>query len=210
MNKLYKSFLLWVGSKGPAFFWILGLIAILILLFLHFRFDGRSSLAGKISATPSSINQASNSGSLQAEPNPKQVQEYYDTYKNPYVIYIRKALDSYLAGNNVGINDIAIKSDTVHSDQNGDTLSGLDSFSKDYYKSKFIVVNFAAGIGGGKVISIEFQDKPDKVFDVWIYQLAGGDYELRGFSENKILSGEKLIELNKTLKTFLEDKAHSL
>ncbi len=190
--------------------WIPVIIFLIVGAYLFSK--NQPSSAGKISSvTPSPINQASNSGSLQTnQPNQKQIQEYYATYKNPYVIYLRKALDSYLAGNNEGISDIAIKSDTIHSDQSGDVLSGLDSFSKDYYKSKFIVVNFAGGLGGGKIISIEFQDKPDKVFDVWIYKLAGGDYEMRGFNENKILSGAKLIELNNTYKTFLEDKEHSL
>jgi len=192
------------------------LVPVIILLIVGAYLFGKNQppSARKISSvtpSPSQPNQASNSGSLQTnQPSQKQIQEYYDTYKNPYVIYVRKALDSYLAGNNQGLSDTAIKSDTIHSDKSGDALSGLDSFSKDYYKSKLIVVNFAGGLGGGKIISIEFQDKPDKVFDVWIYQLASGDYEMRGFNENKILSGEKLIELNKTFKTFLEDKRHSL
>ena len=111
-------------------------------------------------------------------------------------MHVRKALNGYLAGTNEGLSD----PDDV----------GLDSFSKDYYRSKFVVVWFDNSIAGGKDISILFQDKPDKLFTAWVYKTAVGEYELRGFWQSSTYTDEKLQELNKRFKTYLEDKDHAL
>ena len=130
------------------------------------------------------------------ELTPDQLEEYYQTYNNPFVMHVRKALNGYLAGTNEGLSD----PDDV----------GLDSFSKDYYRGKFVVVWFDNSIAGGKDISILFQDKPDKLFTAWVYKTAVGEYELRAFWQSSTYTDEKLQELNKRFKTYLEDKDHAL
>lgn len=140
--------------------------------------------------------------------NPKELEEYYQTYKNPFILHIRKALNGYLQGTNEGIStpNVVVK---AHIDQDGLT-TGLDSFSKDYYRSKFVVVSFDNFQGGGKQVSILFQDKPDKLFSAWVYELKDGTYDLRGFWQNDTYTGKKLQDLNKQFKIFLNDKSHSL
>lgn len=136
----------------------------------------------------------------------EQLKSYYSSYNNPFVLHIRKALDNYLAGNSEGTEPLAIKIDKA---EDG-TIGGLDSFSKDYYKSKFIVFGINDSIVGGKEISIIFQDKQDKLFNVWIYKLADDSYELRGFWQNKNFPEKEMEKIQKQYKKFLEDKAHAI
>lgn len=136
----------------------------------------------------------------------EQLKSYYSSYKNPFVLHIRKALDNYLAGNNDGIEPLTIK---IDKGEDG-TLGGLDSFSKDYYKSKFIVFGINNSIAGGKEINIIFQDKQDKLFNTWIYKLGTGDYELRGFWQNKNFTDKEMKKIQIQYKKYLEDKAHAL
>lgn len=136
----------------------------------------------------------------------EQLKEYYSAYKNLFVLHIRKSLDNYLAGASEGINQVAIR---VDKSENG-TIGGLDFFSKDYYKSKFIVFAINDGVMEGKVISIVFQDKPDKLFNAWVYKLAGGNYELRGFWQNDNLTEKEMKKIQTEYRIYLEDKQHAL
>jgi len=149
----------------------------------------------------------------------EQLEGYYEVYKNPYVLHIRKALNAYLNGTNEGIsfpesviNAQVLEETSLDSGAESADLTpaGLDSFSKDYYRSKFIVFAINDGIMGGKIINIIFQDKPDKLFNAWIYQRAGGDYDLRGFWQNMTFTGEKMEKTVKLYKRYLEDKEHAL
>jgi len=136
----------------------------------------------------------------------EQLKSYYASYEDPFVIHIRKALNNYLAGNNEGIEPLAIKADTG---EDG-TISGLDSFSKDYYKSKFIVFAINDSDVGGKTINIIFQDKQDKLFNVWVYHLGTGDYELRGFWQNMSFTEKDMQKIQKEYTIVLNDKLHAL
>lgn len=137
-----------------------------------------------------------------------QLQGYYDSYKDPYVIHLRKALNGYLDGTNYGMDGPAsvIKPDTSI---NG-LLGGLSSFDKSYYRSKFIVYSIDNSFAGGKDIYVVFQDKPDKVFLAWVYQLAGGAYDLRGFSQVLKYTPDNMSQMQQQYKTFLNDKIHAL
>lgn len=137
----------------------------------------------------------------------EQLNDYYQLTKNPYVLHIRKALNGYLNGTNVGMDspDLVIEKDTI----NG-SPAGLLSFSKDYYKSKFVVFMMDDSMAGGKFIRIIFQDKPDKVFIVWVYKLAGGEYDFRGFSQDSGYTEEKMKEIRILYKTIFEDEEHSI
>jgi len=136
----------------------------------------------------------------------EELKSYYSSYDNPFVLHIRKALDNYLAGTNEGINPLAIK---VNKSEDS-TIDGLDSFSKDYYKSRFIVFAINNNEFGGKNISIVFQDKPDKLFNAWVYQLPDGTYELRAFWQNKSFTETEMKKIQKEYKIYLEDKEHAL
>lgn len=98
------------------------------------------------------------------------------TYHNGDVKHLRWALDAYLTDPTSAYPYVR-ESRQMESNIKG----GLDSFNKAYYRSQFSVFLSERSIGGGRNISILFRDKPDKIFNAWIYRLEGGDYELRGF-----------------------------
>lgn len=140
---------------------------------------------------------------------PEQLTQYYHVYTNPYVLAIRKALNGYLDRTMAGItipSDVVVKS----AKSSDGSLEGLDSFSKDYYKSKFIVYTIVDSVTGGKAINIIFQDKPDRIFFTWVYKLADGTYELRGFAQNNEFTSQDIKNINIEYKTLIADKQHSL
>jgi len=136
----------------------------------------------------------------------KELKQYYKVYSDPYVLHIRKSLDNYLRGKNEGISPVAIES-LIDDDKK---LSGLDSFDKSYYTSKFNVFAVNDSIGGGKTVNIIFLDKPDKLFNVWIYKLASGEYELRGFWQNESFGEKEMENIQRDYRQYLKDKEHSL
>jgi len=149
----------------------------------------------------------------------EQLEGYYEVYKNPYVLHIRKALNGYLNGINEGIEfpESVIEAHILEGtppesgiESSDPAPSGLDSFSKDYYRSKFVVMAINDGVMGGKIINIIFQDKPDKLFNAWVYQMADGVYDFRGFWQNMNFTGEELDNFIKLYKSQIEDKEHAL
>ncbi len=139
--------------------------------------------------------------------SPEQLATYYKSYQDPYVIHIRTALNGYLDGSDTGIDSPNL---VIESTKTAVLISGLSSFSKDYYKSKFIVMAINPALSGGENISIIFQDKPDKLFDVWVYKLAGGAFDLRSFGQDTSYTPEKMANLQIEYKEALSDKQHSL
>lgn len=132
--------------------------------------------------------------------------QYYSVYKDPLVKHVRNALNNYLVGSTNGISESAIKADI----SDNRTVSGLDSFDKSYYESKYIVFAINDGVMGGKVINIVFQDKPDKLFNVWVYQTTNGSYELRGFWQNMSFDLNEMKKIQKQYKSYLNDSEHAL
>jgi hypothetical protein len=143
----------------------------------------------------------------------KELQQYYDTYKKPYVVQVRSALDAYLAHDS---SKACILKTAVTSRTDGNIITGLDSFNKDYYKSKFIVVNINESkiIDKAKDIQIMFQDKPDRIF----YALVGLDpdrpnsteYCLMGFNSKENMDQEFLQNSIEFYKPLFFDKEHAL
>jgi len=140
------------------------------------------------------------------------LQRYYALYENPYVLHLREILDVYLDGDldeeSEGIGDPKLVIE--EGERKDGSSSGLDSFNEDYYKSKFIVILMVAGKEGGKIITVIFQDKQDKLFDAWVYQTEEGEYEVRGFWENTGLSDEQLESLKEKYGELIEDKKYAL
>jgi len=137
----------------------------------------------------------------------EQLKDYYAVYADPFVLHIRKALNGYLSGTNEGMEvpDAAIEK---HETGN-ESLAGLASFERDYYKSKFVVIALEDALMGGKTATIIFQDKPDKVFAAWVYKLGDDQYDLRGFWEDATAT-ERIDEHLKTFGKYIFDKEHSL
>ncbi len=82
--------------------------------------------------------------------------------KGGVVTSLRHGLDDYISGkaNSEYIEETAY--------DYGD--DGLKHYDKEYYKSRFFVVNSSDGIMGGVFLDIIFVDKPDRVFKVWMYK----------------------------------------
>jgi len=131
-----------------------------------------------------------------------ELQDYYSMYKNPFVLQIRTALNSYL-------NDPKTLSETVLEGL-GDGKSGLNSYSSDYFRGRFVVMGIKKSLAGGEEVNILFPDKPDKVFWVWVYKLAGGDFEMRGFKENTYYTKEKIEYYINQYPQLLQNKEYSL
>ena len=55
-----------------------------------------------------------------------------------------------------------------------------------------------------------FQDKPDRIFYAWTYQLAGGTYELRGFNSKQNMDQKVLKEMTNYYGPLLFDKTHAI
>ena len=121
---------------------------------------------------------------------------YVKGLRDPYVLHLRKALNGYLDGTNVEDTCTAC----VVKYKCGGIPSSLDCFSKDYFKSKFVVRLGQNAPGGGKMFSIIFQDKPDKLFVAWVYKYGGGSFDLRGFWQNSRYDKEATEAILKAFK----------
>lgn len=143
----------------------------------------------------------------QTQTSSKPLQEYYAVYKDPYVLHLRKALTEYANGHLFGMSTPLL---VIQPDKRSGYIDGLSSFDNSYYKSKFVVVYINKSIAGGKDISIVFVDKPDKVFEAWVYKLADGKYDLRGFSQMLAFTPQKMKDIQVKYKSYLADKNHML
>ena len=135
------------------------------------------------------------------------IQDYNNFYKDPYVIHLRKAFDGYLSGTNYGMQTPQF---VIESSSSSGMLNGLSSFSKDYYKSKFVVFFISDSKAGGENIGIIFQDNPDKAFEAWVHKLADGTYDLGGFGQILSYTPEKMKQIQKEFETLLKDKNHAI
>jgi hypothetical protein len=134
----------------------------------------------------------------------EELESYYKVYKNPFVLYLRKAINAYL---NKDTSEVNISQIAIEEKREKDTISGLRAFDKSYYESKFVVLKIDDAVFGGKEIQIIFQDKPDRVFNAWVYK--GKDYELRSFYSKEV--NEKIIkDIIEESKQYIFDKEHAL
>jgi len=118
----------------------------------------------------------------------KEVATYREVYKNPLVIYLRKAMDASLVGKG-----------------RSDEQKLFASWDKAYLASKFVVLSIGRGLMGGNFVSIIFQDKPDKVFRAWLYTKSKDDIELRTF-DDAALPTDELNDIKKHFGLYLSDK----
>jgi hypothetical protein len=160
-----------------------------------------------ISPTPVSESSVDIKSIEELKTSAEEMESYYRVYKNPFVIYLRKALNAYFAHDSSGVDIARV---AVDKDEREGIISGLDSFDKSYYRSKFVVITINDSMAGGKDIQILFQDKPDRIFYAWVYQLATGEYELRGFNSKESFDPEAMKDMTNAYKDLIFDKEHSL
>ena len=123
--------------------------------------------------------------------NKEQQAKYFPVYEKPQVKFLRKALNTYLAGKS-----------------NADETKELAKFSKDYYKSKFTVMSIDPCALGGTFLTVMFQDKPDKVFSAWVYLTPRGP-ELRSMELAKF-TDDQVKDFQIQYKEMLDDKVHAM
>lgn len=135
------------------------------------------------------------------EVGPGDSRSYDALLLDPDVVFLRAVLTGYAKGSTKGISPVAVKGIQPA------MTDGLRNFDKGYFKSRFIIVQAAAFVGGGRILSIVFVDRPDRVFDCWVFHTAGGAYELRAFTHDSTFAAEQLKVMHRTL---LEDRKSSL
>jgi len=195
-------------EKRKIILWLVSVIIVIILLVV-IR-NNYTKPAKPLLKTPSPALSPSPTPIEPIQFTQEQLQGYYKSYQDPYVIHIRKALNGYLSGTNYGMDD---PKSTINGDPSFNKdglLTGLKNFSNDYYKSKFIVYSINSSIAGGYFIRIEFQDKPDKIFLAWVYKLGTGAYDLREFAQDLSFTPDQIKVNNIEYQDFLNDKVHAL
>lgn len=195
--------------KKPFLFIISGIIllagAALFFWTQKTRSSEKKELSQLISPIPSPVQEEPDFDEIpELELSPEELESYSRVYQDPFVLYLRKALDAYLADDS---SDVNISMAAVQKEHGEGIISGLDAFDREYYKSKFIVVTINDSIAGGRDIQIMFQDKPDRIFYAWVYRLASEkeEYELRGFNSKEHFDEEEMGVLRKIYGKYLTD-----
>lgn len=137
----------------------------------------------------------------------KQVSEYNQIYQNTEIIFLRQAFNAYLENDS---SKACIIAGAVNQDKRDGIITGLDSFSKDYYKSKFIVATIDDNSENGKDIQIIFQEKPDRIFYAWVGQNPQGQTCLIGFNSKENFDQQELKQLLEKYKPLISDPKYSI
>ena len=124
----------------------------------------------------------------------EQLEEYYLVYKNPDVRYLRTLFDSY----------------RKNSGGTEQERQQLKKYREDYFQSKFTVMSRENNTFGGTLVTLLFQDRPDKVFVAWVYP-EGSDKRLtlKKFSVSDF-SEEDIKRIRVRYKKLIEDKTHAM
>lgn len=124
---------------------------------------------------------------------PQQLEQYYTVYKNLDVRYLRTVFDAYLKGT-----------------ATADEREILEKWDKAYLRSKFVVLSRNGNAFGGTLITILFQDLPDKVFVAWVYpEGVSKRLTLRGLHLGNF-TAEDVRRINIRYKAIIEDKKHAM
>lgn len=134
-------------------------------------------------------------GDQEMQLTPEQAKEYYATYKRPEVKYLRTVLNASLKGEQ-------------RPDAGFDQLKSVDSA---YFRSKFIVITIVTPSGGGSLMTLMFQDRPDTLFKalVWKDSKNPSRLELRQFEKAEV-GPESVTALQRKYKRLLADKTHAM
>lgn len=116
-----------------------------------------------------------------------------ETGKADFVINLRKAFNDFING----------KAESPYFEKSALNAVGdnLNSFNKNYFKSKFIVLSVNQDYPvGGVFLDIIFRDMPDKVFTAWMFETEN-IFKLRIIEQNLDYTSS---EIKATLKLFNE------
>lgn len=127
----------------------------------------------------------------------EELEVYYRVYDNPFVMHFRIAIDGYLSGTLEGV----LKTDKL--------LNDLGTY-RDYLGDRFVVLMLDPAPMGGYLITAISQQKPDRVFSAWVYMQGNGEYQLRGFEENRNFSLSEIESITDRYEQALRDTAHSI
>lgn len=141
------------------------------------------------------------------EASKERINQYYQVYQNPNVIYLRQALNAYLAHDS---SQACISQAAVSARVDQGIVTGLDSFDKSYYKSKFIVFTIDKNKENGEDIQIIFKDKPDRVFYAWLGDNPYKELCLLGFNAKEKQDKKVLQSIIDYYKPLISDKNYSL
>lgn len=154
-----------------------------------YRFDGQ-----RYQKSPSADESKSSVPAGEAQFTPEQLKDYYLVYKNPDVRYLRTLFEAYLDGSGGTEPEHQL----------------LGKWNKDYYRSKFVVLSREGNTFGGTLITLLFQERPDKVFVAWVYpegnerKLTLKELDLGKFTEDDI----KRIQIR--YRKLIEDTGHAM
>jgi hypothetical protein len=155
-----------------------------------YQFDGQ--LYEKI--PPAQGDQPSKIPAGEAQFTPDQLKNYYLVYTNPDVKYLRTLFDAYLEGSGGTDEEFEL----------------LDKWNRDYFRSKFFVLSRDRGLFGGTLITILFQDRPDRIFVAWVYpEGEEGKLTLRAFDLGNF-TDEDIRRTRVRFKALLEDSQHAM
>ncbi len=101
-----------------------------------------------------------------------------------YVNAMKNIFQEYSKGSTKSITSTALEG-------LGNENSGIQSRPKEYYTNTFEVLNIKNGLAGGKEMNIVFEKHPKEIFWVWIYKLADGTYQIKGFQLNTLTDNNK-------------------
>jgi hypothetical protein len=124
----------------------------------------------------------------------EQLEQYYLVYKNPDVRYLRTLFDNYLN----------------KSGGTGEESQQLNKWNKDYFRSKFMVMSRENNTFGGTLITILFQDRPDKVIVAWVYpEGSNKELTLRKFDLGNF-NDEDIKRIKVRYRKLIEDRVHAM
>lgn len=127
----------------------------------------------------------------------EELQSYTRVYDDPFVQHVRAALDSFIAGERRGIFE------------GQELMESLESW-REYLPHRFVVLALEPSPAGGYLITLLSREKSDRVFSAWVYRLAPGDYQLRGFGENTDIPRDEIPELILRYSAYLADTVHCI
>ena len=133
---------------------------------------------------------------LQAKPRLGQDPTVLAVRENPLVTHVRTGIDNYLGDTAEGYGGFAIEGPEG-------SPCGLAKFDRESLQGSFLIVAARDHLGGGVQVEIVFLEHPDSVYSVWVYQLAGGEYDLRSFCKVGP-PDDKLEEFKQSVQTVAE------
>jgi hypothetical protein len=127
---------------------------------LALALPGVAQAADTLSCTPPGIDLAH---PVAAQFTAAQMAQVQQGYVQPEVRGLRTAITGYLAG----------RADAT----TAGTLAGIP---RDVLRRRFLLLSDDPGTFGGAFLTVQFKGWPERVYDIWVYQLGGsGVWEVR-------------------------------